>query len=152
MNLSEKKICFIRSSWHEKILINFESQFISSWKKAGGNEENIEIIITPGVLEIPLQALLKAKTKKYDAIVVSGLIADEQIYRHEFVAQAVIEHCMNVQMKYEIPLIHSIMTPHRFLSSAGDSGFFENHFICKAEEACDALVMTLQNMENNTML
>lgn len=150
MNIAEKKICLIQASWHSNIVEQFTNTFCKEWETKGGNKNNIDIVTTPGVLEIPLQAQFRAKTEKYDGIVVTGLIADEGIYRHEFVAQSVIENCMKVQMENSIPLIHSIMTPQRFFEPTGDHHFFQSHFPIKAKEACGALLMTLSNIEDLT--
>ena len=61
--------------------------------------------------EIPLHAKLLAKTGKYAAIVASGLVVDGGIYRHEFVADAVIAALMQVQLETEVLIWPAAQTP-----------------------------------------
>ena len=72
--------------------------------ESGINESNIDLIEVPGSLEIPLQCKQLAKTGRYQVIVAAGLIVDGGIYRHEFVADAVVSGLMDVQLKTETPV------------------------------------------------
>jgi 6,7-dimethyl-8-ribityllumazine synthase len=55
------------------------------------------LIEVPGAFEIPLQGVKSklAETVEYAGIVAAGLVVDGGIYRHEFVATAVINGLMN---------------------------------------------------------
>jgi 6,7-dimethyl-8-ribityllumazine synthase len=52
----------------------------------------------PGAFEIPLHSQVMARTGRYDAIVACGLVVNGGIYCHEFVAHAVIDGLMRVQL------------------------------------------------------
>ncbi len=45
----------------------------------------------PGALELPLMALKLAATGRYDAIACCAFVVDGVIYRHDFVASAVVD-------------------------------------------------------------
>jgi 6,7-dimethyl-8-ribityllumazine synthase len=51
----------------------------------------VELFSVPGSLEIPLTARRLARTGRYAAVCASGLVVNGGIYRHEFVAQAVLQ-------------------------------------------------------------
>jgi len=53
-------------------------------------------------------AQLLAKTGRYAAIVAAGFVVDGGIYRHEFVAEAVIGGLMRVQLETGVPVISAV--------------------------------------------
>ena len=68
----------------------------------------------PGSFEIPLHAQRLAGIGRYAAIVGAGFVVDGGIYRHEFVAEAVINGLMRVQLDTDTPVISMVLTPHHF--------------------------------------
>lgn len=101
----------------------------------------------PGSFEIPLQAKLLAKTSRYAAIVAAGLVVDGGIYRHDFVAHAVIDGLMRVQLDTEVPVLSAVLTPQHFHEHEEHRRFFFEHFTVKGKEAAEACLRTLANME-----
>ena len=100
----------------------------------------------PGSFEIPLQAKLLARSGRYAAIVAASFVVDGGIYRHEFVAEAVISGLMQVQLETEVPVISAVLTPQRFHEHAEHRDFFHAHFVVKGAEAASACARTLDNM------
>jgi 6,7-dimethyl-8-ribityllumazine synthase len=144
-NLSNEKICYIQSNWHKNIVDKLKDSCLETLVDAGVNQSNIDIVEVPGALEIPLQAKLRAETKRYSIIIVAGLIVDGGIYRHEFVADAIIKGIMDIQLDTSIPIIHSIMTPIHFHESGEHEEFFLRHFESKGAEAANACLQTIKN-------
>ena len=100
----------------------------------------------PGAFEIPLHAKLLAKSGRYAAVVAAGLVVDGGIYRHEFVAQAVIEGLMQVQLETEVPVISAVLTPHHFHEHAEHQNYFHRHFVVKGAEAARACADTVAKL------
>ena len=100
----------------------------------------------PGAFEIPLQAKLLAKSRCYSAIVAAGFVVDGGIYRHEFVADAVISGLMWVQLETDVPIISAVLTPQRFHDHDEPRKFFHEHFLVKGAEAATACAKTIANM------
>ena len=144
-HLNQQKICYIQSSWHLNIVDKLKTSCMNTLIEHGISKENIESVDVPGALEIPLQAKLRAETGKYSIIIVAGLIVDGGIYRHEFVADAIIKSIMDIQLDTRIPIIHSIMTPINFHESKEHEEFFLSHFVSKGTEAANACIQTLNN-------
>ncbi len=67
---------------------------------------------------------------------------DGGLYRHEFVASAVIDGLMTAQLDTGIPIFSAVLTPHDFLSD-GQAEFFTEHFVLKGAEAAQACATTL---------
>ena len=97
----------------------------------------------PGSLELPLQAQRLARTGRYALIVCAGLVVDGGIYRHEFVAQTVLDGLMRVQLDTDIPVLSIVLTPHEFRDSEAHREFFHSHLYTKGQEAASACLQML---------
>jgi len=139
------KVAFIQSCWHKEIVDQFKCSFSTRLKELQQSQLEIDYFEAPGVVEIPLLAKLCARKGCYDAIAVAGLIVDHGIYRHEFVAQAVMDSTMRVQLEMELPIIYGILTAQDFISE-GREAFFHEHFKIKGEEAALACSKTMANV------
>ncbi|QTP60397.1 6,7-dimethyl-8-ribityllumazine synthase [Billgrantia antri] len=140
------RIAFIQASWHSDIVGQAREAFTTTLAESHGIEaDRVEVFSVAGAYEIPLQAKLLAKSGRYDAIVGAGFVVDGGIYRHDFVAQAVIDGMMQVQLDSEVPVLSVVLTPHHFHEHATHTAFFHEHFVTKGREAADACAMTLEN-------
>ena len=134
---SGKRIAFIQSGWHADIVDEARKGFFAEMVKHGVPETLIDRFEVPGAFEIPLQAKLLAKTWGYAAIVAAGFVVDGGIYRHEFVAGAVIDALMRVQLDTEVPVISVVLTPQHF----------HEHFQVKGREVAKACTETIASLE-----
>ncbi len=136
-----QSIAFIQSCWHRDIVDNCRNSFIQELEKLG--KFKIDTFEVPGAFEIPLLAKRLAKSGKYAAVVAAGLVVDGGLYRHDFVATAVINGLMQVQLDTEVPVFTAVLTPHHFHSHDDHLGFFKEHFLVKGAEAAKACFETL---------
>ncbi|MFG6178098.1 6,7-dimethyl-8-ribityllumazine synthase [Halomonas sp. THAF12] len=140
------RIAFIQASWHSDIVGQAREAFTATLaEKHGIAADQVEVFSVAGAYEIPLQAQLLAESGRYDAIVAAGFVVDGGIYRHDFVAQAVIEGMMRVQLDTEMPVLSVVLTPHHFHEHATHTAFFHEHFVTKGREAAEACAITLEN-------
>jgi len=152
INLRHQRIAFIHASWHTDIVLNCLEGFRSQLVEQGYDGEKIDVIAVPGAYEIPLQAKLLAKSGRYAAIACSGLVVDGGIYRHDFVAAAVCNGLMQVQLETEVPVLTAVLTPHHFHEHDEHSDYFERHFVKKGEElgnACDGAIRLTASAKAN---
>lgn len=141
-----ERIAFVQSCWHKEIVDRCRDAFTAEIGKLDHAKGLIDFFEVPGAFEIPLQAKLLAKTGRYAAIVAAGLVVDGGIYRHEFVAEAVIAGMMRVQLDSEVPVISAALTPQRFHAHEEHQRFFREHFLVKGAEAAEACARTLDNL------
>ncbi|CAA6814862.1 MAG: 6,7-dimethyl-8-ribityllumazine synthase (EC [uncultured Thiotrichaceae bacterium] len=143
-SLADKRICFIHASWHVELVDGLKTSFFKQGADYQLAQSQVDVVSVPGSLEIPLQAQLRAKTGLYDAIVVAGFVIDGGIYRHDFVAQAVLDSVMKIQLEQEIPVIYAVLTPHHFHDHGVHESFFAEHLKTKGVETANALYQTLK--------
>lgn len=140
------RIAFVQSCWNQEIVDQCRLAFVEAVGEQGIAEAQIDVYTVPGGLEIPLQAKLLSKTGRYQIVVAAGLIVDGGIYRHEFVADAIIKAFMDIQLETEVPIISAVLTPHHFHESEEHHRFFFDHFRVKGREVANACVKTLENL------
>ena len=138
---SGSRIAFIQACWHKDLVDRCRDSFISDMSKAGVGD--IDVIDVPGSFEIPLQAKRLVATGRYDAIVAAGLVVDGGIYAHQFVATAVINGLMQVQLETDTPVLSVVLTPHQFHEIEAHHDFFFNHLVQKGAEAASACLAVL---------
>jgi 6,7-dimethyl-8-ribityllumazine synthase len=146
--MQNQRIAFVQACWHREIVDAGRASFVARMAEIGVPADNIDVYEVPGSLEIPLQAKMLAKSGRYAAIVAAGFIVNGGIYRHEFVAETVIEAMMRVQLETEVPIISLVLTPQSFHEHDTHKGFFHEHFKLKGAEAAVACARTVDNLRN----
>jgi len=136
-----RRVAVIRARWHADIVDQCVTAFEAELAALGGFA--VEVFDVPGAYEIPLHAKTLAGTGRYAAILGTAFVVNGGIYRHEFVASAVIDGMMNVQLSTGVPVLSAVLTPHNYHDSAEHHRFFFEHFTVKGKEAANACVEIL---------
>jgi 6,7-dimethyl-8-ribityllumazine synthase len=147
--MASKPIAYVQASWHTDITDPCKHAFVAAVTRRGYRASDIEFFSAPGSLEIPLMAKKLAKTGRYAAVCASGLVVDGGIYRHDFVAQAVLQGIVQTSLDTEVPVLSAVLTPHHFHDHAIHEAFFKDHMRTKGEElaeACLSIIETLNTL------
>lgn len=140
------RVAIISASWHPDIVGQATDAIVAEFQNTETLSVEIEQFTVPGAYEIPLHAKVLAETKRYDAIIACGLVVDGGIYRHDFVASAVIDGLMRVQLDTLVPVFSVVLTPHHFHDHAEHHRFYREHFVKKGTEAAQACRQTLTSL------
>jgi 6,7-dimethyl-8-ribityllumazine synthase len=140
------RIAFVQSCWHRDIVDQCRDSFLAELGKRGVPESEVDRFEVTGAFEIPLHAKRLADSGRYRAIVASGLVVDGGIYRHDFVAEAVIEGLMRVQLDTGVPVFSAVLTPHHFHEHDEHQRFFHEHFQLKGREVAKACTETIDSL------
>ncbi len=143
---TDRRIAFVQSCWHEEIVECCRAAFAEEIVRLGVSEEDLDFFSVPGAFEIPLHAKRLAASGRYAAVVGAGLVIDGGIYRHDFVAEAVIDGLMRVQLDTDVPVISAVLTPHHFHDHDVHEAFFAEHFKVKGREAARACSRTMRSL------
>ena len=136
-------LAFVRAGWHADLVDQALRGFL---EVATPDRAAVETFEVPGAFELPLHVKALATTGRFDAVVAAGLVVDGGIYRHEFVADAVIGGLMRVQLDVGVPVLSCVLTPHHFHSGEEHQKFFFEHFVHKGQEAARTCADTLQKI------
>ena len=131
--MTPTRYAFIKANWHSEIvdqaLVGF-TQIIPP--------DQVDVFDVPGAFEMPLLARRLAKTGKYGAVAAAALVVDGGIYRHDFVAQAVVNGLMQAGLEADVPVLSVSLTPHHFQETDHHIGIYRAHFVEKGREAAQA--------------
>ena len=137
------RVAVISAGWHADIVGQARQSLLAELGHQGLPPEQVDSFDVPGAFEIPLLAQRIARHGRHAAIVACGLVVDGGIYRHDFVASAVIEGLMRVQLDTGVPVLSCVLTPHAFHEHAEHLEIFSRHFVSKGEQAARACVQAL---------
>ena len=141
-----RRFAFIHAQWHADIVGRARDAFLAELARHRIPPEAVEVFAVPGAFELPLHARKLAETGRYEAIVACAFVVDGGIYRHEFVADAVISGLMRVQLDSRVPVISCVLTPKNFHEHDEHRRFFAEHFVMKGAEAARACLETVEGL------
>ena len=134
--MTHARYAFVKANWHADIVDRALDGFHELIPP-----HHVDVFDVPGAFEMPLVARDLAGTGKYTAIVAAALVVDGGIYRHDFVAQAVVDGLMRVSLDTGVPVLSVSLTPHHFQPTEHHAQIFKTHFVEKGREAARAALM-----------
>lgn len=136
------KIAFIKARWHSDIVNRAHEGFLAEAARLMPGAE-VTAYEVPGAFEMPLLAKKLGASGRFDAVVAAAFVVDGGIYRHDFVAGAVIDGLMAAQMATGVPVFSVSLTPHNYQPVEALTAFFRDHFVKKGAEAAHAVAQVL---------
>ncbi|WP_298298986.1 6,7-dimethyl-8-ribityllumazine synthase [uncultured Litoreibacter sp.] len=130
------RYAFIKANWHAEIVDQALAGFSELIDPA-----QIDVFDVPGAFEMPLLARDLAETGDYAAVACAALVVDGGIYRHDFVASAVVDGLMRAGLDSGVPVLSVSLTPHHFQETEHHMGIYKAHFVEKGREAARAALM-----------
>ena len=127
---------FVKAQWHAEIVDRALEGFLQLIPA-----EQVDVFNVPGALELPLTARDLARTGRYASVACAALVVDGGIYRHNFVAQAVIDGLMQAGLETGVPILSVSLTPHHYRENDHHTSIYRDHFIEKGCEAARAALM-----------
>jgi 6,7-dimethyl-8-ribityllumazine synthase len=127
------RFAFVKARWHADIVDRAYEGFAEMTQDA-----ETEVFDVPGAFEMPLKAQQLALTGKYDAIICAAFVVDGGIYRHDFVASAVVDGLMRVGLDTGVPVLSVSLTPHQYQETDHHNAIYRAHFVDKGREAARA--------------
>ncbi|MGI9475943.1 MAG: 6,7-dimethyl-8-ribityllumazine synthase [Hyphomicrobiaceae bacterium] len=134
--MTRTRYAFIKAAWHADIV---DQALVGFCKLIP--PEAVDVFDVPGAFEMPLLARELAATKRYAAVAAAAFVVDGGIYRHDFVAQAVVDGLMRAGMDSGVPVLSVSLTPHQYQETAHHNQIYRAHFVEKGREAAQAALM-----------
>lgn len=132
-NTAPARFAFIKAQWHADIVDRALDGFCEIIPAA-----QVDVVDVPGAFEMPLMAQTLARTGKYSAVACAAFVVDGGIYRHDFVAAAVVEGLMRVGLDTGVPVLSVSLTPHHYQETDHHNAIYRAHFVEKGREAAQA--------------
>lgn len=117
MKIREGKLCgeglkigIIVSKFNEFVTSKLKEGSIHCLLQHGVHEDDIEIVLVPGSLEILIVAEKMAEMKSYDALICIGAIIRGSTSHFEYISRAVSAGIARISIAGKIPVIFSVLT------------------------------------------
>jgi 6,7-dimethyl-8-ribityllumazine synthase len=134
--MTQTRYAFVKANWHADIVDRAYEGFCEIIPA-----EQVDLFTVPGAFELPLFARDLALTGRYASVAAAAFVVDGGIYRHDFVAQAVVEGLMRVGLDTGVPILSVSLTPHHYQETEHHNRIFQAHFVEKGREAARAALM-----------
>ena len=134
--MTPTRYAFIKANWHADIVDQALVGFLELIP-----EQDVDVFDVPGAFEMPLLAQQLAGSGRYAAVAAAALVVDGGIYRHDFVAQAVVTGLMQAGLATGVPVLSVSLTPHQYQETDHHNRIFREHFVEKGREAARAALM-----------
>ena len=134
--MTPTRYAFIKASWHAEIV----DRALDGFRELIPAEQ-VEVFDVPGAFEMPLLARDLAASGRYAAVAAAAFVVDGGIYRHDFVAQAVVDGLMRAGMETGVPVLSVSLTPHHYQETEHHKRIYREHFVEKGREAARAALM-----------
>ncbi len=136
ITMTPTRYAFVKANWHSDVVDRALDGFLELI-----TADRVDVFDVPGAFEMPLAARDLALTGRYAAVACAALVVDGGIYRHDFVARAVVDGLMRVGLDTGVPVLSVSLTPHNYQETPLHTEFFRNHFVEKGREAARAALM-----------
>jgi len=130
------RYAFIKANWHADIVDRALDGFAELIPP-----NQTDVFDVPGAFEMPLLAHDLAVSGQYAAVIAAAFVVDGGIYRHDFVAQAVVDGLMRAGLDSGVPVLSASLTPHQYQDTAHHNAIYQAHFAEKGREAARAVLM-----------
>lgn len=145
MGAGPRRVAVVASRWHHDLVSRATGAIRAEFDRVPVPPQ-FDLYQVPGAFEIPLHARRLAVSGRYDAIIACALVINGGIYRHEFVASAVVDALMRVQLDTDVPVFSVVLTPRDFHENEAQIAFFREHLVTKGEEAARACLETMTSL------
>ncbi|MBX3573637.1 MAG: 6,7-dimethyl-8-ribityllumazine synthase [Mesorhizobium sp.] len=134
--MTPTRYAFVKANWHAEIVDRALDGFLEFIPA-----DKVDVYDVPGAFELPLLARDLAASGRYAAVAAAAFVVDGGIYRHDFVAQAVVDGLMRAGLDTGVPVLSVSLTPHHYHETEHHRRVFASHFIEKGREAARAALM-----------
>jgi len=136
------RYAFVKANWHKDIVDRALDGFTQLIPRTA-----VDVFDVPGAFELPLVARDLALSGRYAAVAAAAFVVNGGIYRHDFVAKAVVEGLMRVSLDTGVPVLSVSLTPHHYQETEHHNRIFREHFVQKGREAAQAALMIGETRE-----
>ena len=141
--LAKAKIAIVRAQFNGQLTESLEKHCLATLLDHGLKKDQILQFQVPGSLEIPIVAQNIAKAKKADIIIALGVVIKGDTYHFEIVINECARGCMDVALKYNVPIIFEVIPAYNLAQAKKRAG---NNNQNKGREAALAALKMLKVM------
>ena len=110
MNGKRLTIGIVQARFNEDITNALAAACKAELVELGVQEKNIDHVLVPGALEVPVVLQAMAEKTRYDALIALGCIIRGETYHFELVANESGAGVSRIALDYQVPIANAILT------------------------------------------
>ena len=137
------RIGVVVSRYHEKITTAMRDAAVEKFAEAGGKEENLKVVSTPGAFELPAVAHGLVKAGGLDAVVAIGCVLSGETTHDRYISQAVANGLTQITLQTGVPIAFGLLTCQTMAQAKARAGGEVGN---KGTEAMAAAIETVNTL------
>jgi 6,7-dimethyl-8-ribityllumazine synthase len=138
------RIVLLRARFNDRIVAGLVAGAQEALRDAGARAEDIAVIDVPGAFELPLAALVAARSGRFDAIVALGAVIRGDTDHYEHVAREAASGLAAVSRETGVPVAFGVLTVRKEVQALARSRSGPKNKGAEAARAAVAMVHTLR--------
>ncbi|EJB26585.1 6,7-dimethyl-8-ribityllumazine synthase [Helicobacter pylori] len=141
-----EKVAILTSRFNHIITDRLKEGAMDCFKRHGGDEELLDLVLVPGAYELPLILDKLLESGKYDGVCVLGAIIRGGTPHFDYVSAEATKGIANAMLKYGMPVSFGVLTTdnieqaiERAGSKAGNKGFEAMSTLIELLSLCQTL-------------
>ncbi|MFP6125427.1 6,7-dimethyl-8-ribityllumazine synthase [Helicobacter pylori] len=141
-----EKVAILTSRFNHIITDRLKEGAMDCFKRHGGDEEFLDLVLVPGAYELPLILDKLLESKKYDGVCVLGAIIRGGTPHFDYVSAEATKGIASTMLKYSMPVSFGVLTTdnieqaiERAGSKAGNKGFEAMSTLIELLSLCQTL-------------
>jgi 6,7-dimethyl-8-ribityllumazine synthase len=116
------KFAIVVAEWNAEITGALAQGAFDTLLNNGASAENISVKYVPGTFELPLGAQYSLEFEKPDAVICLGCVIQGDTRHFDFICDAASRGIMDLNLKYNKPVIFGVLTPNTFEQAKDRAG------------------------------
>ena len=121
-NAKDFRFGIVVSEWNPEITKNLHQGAVDTLIDCGALPENIISWDVPGSFELVFRCKKRIETEKLDAIIAVGNVIQGETKHFDFVCDGVTQGIIDLNIKYDVPVIFCVLTDNTKQQSIDRSG------------------------------
>ncbi|MCQ2837839.1 6,7-dimethyl-8-ribityllumazine synthase [Helicobacter pylori] len=141
-----ERVAILTSRFNHIITDRLKEGAMDCFKRHGGDEELLDIVLVPGAYELPLILDKLLESGKYDGVCVLGAIIRGGTPHFDYVSAEATKGIASTMLKYSMPVSFGVLTTdnieqaiERAGSKAGNKGFEAMSTLIELLSLCQTL-------------
>jgi 6,7-dimethyl-8-ribityllumazine synthase len=118
----DEKIAIINGRFNHIITDRLVEGAQDAFKRHGGNDDNLDLILVPGAFEIPFALKKALESKKYDAICCVGAVIRGATPHFDYISAEATKGIASATMEHGIPVSNGVLTTNTIEQSIERAG------------------------------
>ncbi len=141
LNGSGLRLAIVVGRFNELITRSLLEGALSSARRHGVRDGDVEIAHVPGAYEIPLVARRMARTKRFDAVIALGAVIRGATAHFDYVAGQAASGIAQAAWECDLPVVFGVLTTDTIEQAVERAGTKAGN---KGAEACEVAIETAQ--------